>query len=218
MTTIPAPTPGLTTRELDSPPITRTIADLYAHTEETVSRVTALAGDVTDLHGSVVSNHANATSMKVDVQAQSLSGSPVTQLLDELADAGLAWRQIAMLVGVSVPAIRKWRQGGTVTGPNRLRLAHVVALLRWISNENLIDDPASWLEMPLVAGVSVSRFDLLVDGREDLVVSSLIGKETPPESLLDRYDPAWRTRFDSDFEVFTADDGLRSIRFKHDRR
>jgi hypothetical protein len=71
----------------------------------------------------------------------------------------------------------------------------------------------------LVTGqIDVSSLDLGEEGREDLVVSSLIGAETSPESLLDQYDPAWRTRFESGFEVFTADDGLNSIRFKHDRR
>mgnify|MGYP003391502335 CR=1 FL=1 len=208
----------LTNRELDPPPVTPTIAELYAQTAENVSVVSALAGDVTDLHGSAITNHAAATSLRLDERAQLVGRAPVPTLLNDLAEAGLSWRQIALLAGVSVPAIRKWRQGGASTGANRLRVARLVVLLHWLSADMLIDDPASWLEMPLVPGVPVSRLDLLADGHEASLISSLVGPETPPESVLDQYDPAWRTTYQSDYEVFTADDGQPSIRSKPDRR
>ena len=46
------------------------------------------------------------------------------ELLRELAtDRGMAWADIADLVGVSVAAIRKWRTDGGATADNRARLA-----------------------------------------------------------------------------------------------
>lgn len=214
MTTIPAPTRGISTRDAGIPPATPTIDELYARTAEHVNQVTVLAGDVTDLEGRAVANHVATTELQLRTRAEVLGRQQVGELLDRLADIGLGWRQIAGLVGVSVPAVRKWRQGGAVTGPNRLRLAWLAALIEWMSEEKLIDDPASWLEMPLSSMAPVSRLDLLVARRDDLVIRCLTGSETAPESLLDEFDPEWRSRYESDFEVFTADDGLRSIRSK----
>jgi hypothetical protein len=73
-----------------------------------------------------------------------------------------------------------------------------------MSEDKLIDDPASWLEMPLSASAPVSRLDLLVAQRDDLVIRCLTGDEVPPEHLLDEFDPGWRDRYETDFEVFTA--------------
>ena len=55
---------------------------------------------------------------------------------------------------------------------------------------------------------------MLVENRRDLVVSSMVGPETSPEAVLDAFQPDWRTRHESEFEVFTAADGQRSIRAK----
>ena len=136
-------------------------------------------------------------------------------LLSILADHGMAWRDIARLVGVSVPAIQKWRRGEGITGQNRLRLAGVVALLECLT-EKMVNEPISWLEMPVVSNVSVNAMDLLIADRYDLVLE--LASDEPDLNadrlgVLDEFDPHWReSRVDSEFEVFEAPDGYLSIR------
>jgi len=70
-------------------------------------------------------------------------------LLAELSDDyGLGWSQIAKLVRVSVPAIRKWRTGGDITTPRLRALAQLAAFLKLLGDQD-IADPAAWLMNPL---------------------------------------------------------------------
>lgn len=138
-------------------------------------------------------------------------------LLAGLSDAGMAWRDVARLTGVSVPAVQKWRRGDGITGVNHLKIAGVVALLACLK-EMMINEPVSWLEMPLRKEVSVTPMDLLLANRYDLVLELASDEHAPIETaneILDEYDPEWHTtRVDDMFEVFMADDGVRSIRFR----
>src|SRR4051812_29855046 len=106
--TIPAPTEGLTPTERLVPPATPTIQDLCNRAGAVVTTTSALAGKVAELHTSAVSSSADAESLRIGHQAQALAGRPLADLLDRLAGTGLAWRDIAALAGVSVPALRKW--------------------------------------------------------------------------------------------------------------
>lgn len=136
--------------------------------------------------------------------------------LEQLADYGFAWRDIARVVGVSVPAITKWRKGAGVTGENRLKIARLLALIDMLS-DRFIGEPASWLEMPIQAGVGITRMDLLERGRYDLVLalaSTHTGDGTV-EYVLNETDKDWReTVVDNAFESYTAEDGVISIRPK----
>jgi len=138
-----------------------------------------------------------------------------TGLLAELSERGMAWRDVARLVNVSVPAVQKWRRGEGITGENRLRLAGVVAVLVCLDRK-MVNEPVSWLEMPVLRDVSVSAMDLLAADRYDLVLElaaddPVIG--TDRAQVLNEFDPQWRTRHvDDNFEVFEADDGILSIR------
>jgi hypothetical protein len=49
------------------------------------------------------------------VRTSELAGAGGKALLNELAELGFAWRDIARMVGVSVPAIQKWGRGGRPT-------------------------------------------------------------------------------------------------------
>lgn len=137
------------------------------------------------------------------------------ELLALLSDYGLAWRDVARLVKVSVPAVQKWRRGEGITGGNRLRLAGVVALLECLEDK-MINEPASWLEVPVLRDVAVTGMDMLAAGRHDLVLElaaddPVVGVERT--QVLDEFDPDWRTtRVDNSFEVVEADDGILSIR------
>lgn len=217
MTDTTTTTCGFTTGPSLEPRSTPTIQDLVDRSAGRVNRVWALSADVDDLHHEVIENHADLVNHQLDERAQELAAHGAKDLLEAVAARGLSWRDIAALVDVSVPAVRKWRAGGTATGENVLRMGRLLALLEWLGQECHIVDVASWLEVPLRSGVPVSRLTLLVAGRQDLLVASLVGHETSAGDLLDAFDPGWQERFQSDFEVFKADDGQRSIRNRTNR-
>ena len=133
----------------------------------------------------------------------------VGNLLEELSELGFSWHDIARMVHVSVPAIRKWRHGGSSSGDNRRSLASLLAVCDLITNHFMVDEIASWFEMPL-PGAPVTPIDLYVADRTDLVFDYASG-QTDPERLLDEFDPQWREHYRSEFDVVTAADGNFSI-------
>jgi hypothetical protein len=96
------------------------------------------------------------------------------------------------VVGVSVPAITKWRKCAGVTSGNRLRIARLIAFIDMLS-ERFIDEPASWLEMPITDGVGLTGMDLLQCGRYDLVLdlSPASAPGTGPPNTLNEVDRNW---------------------------
>jgi len=139
--------------------------------------------------------------------------SSVKAMLSELADMGFAWRDIARMINVSVPAVQKWRKGDKASGENRQRLASLLAACDLITTHYMVDDIASWFEMPLSTSAPVTPTDLYSSNRADLVFDFASG-HTDPEVLLTQLDPDWRERYQSDFEVFQASDGNLSVRMK----
>lgn len=135
-----------------------------------------------------------------------------TTLLEELSDLGFSWRHIARMLGVSVPAVQKWRRSGGVSGDNRMQLASLLALCDMIK-QAFIHDVASWFEMPLTPGVPVTPIDLFTERRPDLVLDHALGPNDV-EEILTVYAPDWRERYQSDFEVYRDVDGVMSIRQK----
>lgn len=134
-------------------------------------------------------------------------------LLDELSELGFSWRDVARMLRVSVPAVQKWRRAGGVSGENRRRLASLLALCDEITERYLIQEVASWFEMPLTAQVPLTPIDLFADSRPDLVLEHA-SEHGDVEDVLTAYDPGWRERYRSDFEVYLEADGAMSIRPK----
>ncbi len=137
----------------------------------------------------------------------------VKSMLTELADLGFAWRDIARMVGVSVPAVQKWRKGEKASGDSRIRVASLLAACDLITRHYMVEEIASWFEMPLSSSAPVTPIVLYAANRADLVFEFASG-HVDPEALLSEFDPSWRERYRSDFEVFEAGDGSRSIRMK----
>jgi hypothetical protein len=137
----------------------------------------------------------------------------VPALLDELADRGFSWRDIARMAGVSVPAVRKWREGGTYLAERRRDLARVAGLCDLL-DEYLVPHPAGWLEMALVKDVPVTWMDIYLAGREELLIDAASNRRSDLHGLLDELDPEWRERYRSDYEVFEDIDGRPAIRAK----
>lgn len=89
-------------------------------------------------------------------------------------------------------------------------LPRLAAFLDLLEDE-LISDPAGWLEMPLVAGYSPRYLDLYRAGRIDLLFE-LASLRTTPQQALDEFAPDWHQRLRLEHEVFEAGDGHLSIR------
>ncbi len=173
------------------------------------------------LHRQVLDLQSNASAMRrqglveeLEDRQQFVAASSGTNLLEVLSETGFAWRDIARLAQVSVPAVQKWRRGEGMSGTSRYRMAKVAALLDVLAN-HFISEPVSWLEMPVKEGVALSRMDMLAENRFDLVLE-LVSDDGDPASVdttLDEFKPDWRkSLIDEDFETFVAADGVVSIR------
>jgi hypothetical protein len=183
---------------------TRTIGELLEDLGHLRSCARLLGDDVAEIHHDVFWR-------QLDERARRVEARSPQDMLGELADRGFAWRDIATLVGVSVPALRRWRQGESPTGGHRLGIARVLAFVEILEADHLISVPASWLEMPLSPDAPVSGVDLATAGRYEDLLDLAAGHASAAE-VLDRWQPDWRTRYRSDFEVFEAPDGEAGIR------
>lgn len=165
-----------------------------------------LGGQVHDLHTEVREHDlADRTLEK--------SKKSVASLLKELAsDRGMGWSDIAEVVGVSVSAVRKWRQGGVASPDSRSKLARIAALLDVLEEKGVIEDPAAWMEMDfsLDAGYFIRPLDLYLEGHVTELVE-LAEQRQSTAQVLDQVRPNWR-QSRSDFEVVLDVDGERSIR------
>lgn len=193
---------SVATRFIEKP--TRTsLDDLVDEAGYLRNRSRLLNNDIAEVH-----NHA------LDVQLQARTDEAakrsVIDLLAELADLGLSWRDIARLVGVSVPALRKWRHGDPASGQNRRAVAQLLAFIDVLRSDHLVQDVASWLEMPL-ADSGLTGLDVYAAGRHDLLIT-LAALHLSSEEVLDQFDASWRDRRESQFEIFTADDGQPAIK------
>jgi len=185
---------------------TRTIDELVAEAGHLRSQTRLLGDDVAEADCRVRQIHQRAVAAQLETKAQAIAKTSVTEMLAKLAETGFAWRDIAAMAGVSVPAVRRWRQGETPTGQNRLAIGRLVALSEILRDDHMVADVASWMEMPLAADAPVTAIDLAIAGRLQDVVDLAAGHATG-EAVLDRWQPDWRQRFRSEYEVFRAPDG-----------
>ena len=172
----------------------------------------ALRDDVGMLSDNVEAFHTESLSIQLEARTDEAAKRSPLDLLEELANLGFPWTGIARLAGVSIPALRKWRQGEHPSGDNRRKLARIVAFVGVLEQDHLITDVASWLEVPL-AGTSHTGLDLFSAG----YVSELLeyaAQKLDSAELLDKTAPDWRVATDNQFEVFEGADGERAIRLK----
>lgn len=191
------------------PPISKTRTVVKVLTED----IGWIRRQARDLHEATHELHQRSHYVEWHALTSQRGRSSTRDMLDELADVGFAWRDVARLVGVSVPAVQKWRRGEGTTGENRHKVASLLAACDLVSEHYGIQEVASWFEMPLQLGVPVSPVDLWAGGRPDLVFDHASG-HTDADQILTAWDPEWRDRYRSDFEVFRAGDGQLSIRPK----
>jgi len=204
------PESGTAGAEIKPPPPlseTRTVAKVI--TED----IGAVRQQARELHDAAGEMHWRSHYLEWTAGTSHRGRSSAQDLLQELANLGFPWRDVARLVGVSVPAVQKWRRGEGSTGENRHKVASLLAACDLVAEHYGIREVASWFEMPLLVGVPVTPIVLWAEGRPDLVFDYASG-HTDPEQILTSWDPQWRERYQSDFEVFRADDGQLSIRPK----
>lgn len=188
-----------------APGIDRTRTSLRENVGFLRANARSLHGDAANLHEKTWNSHIDEVSMR-------LAREDVGDILRGLSDKGFAWRDVARMVGVSVPAIQKWRRGESISGENRLRLARTAAVVQALESDGLISDPASWFEMPIKSGVAVNAIDLLASGLWMPLIELVLGHQDA-EVVLQSFDPAWRVKFtDSNFESFIDVDGYRTLR------
>lgn len=194
-----------------------TVAPTLTETRLTASRLATEVGGsrsvARTLHQDFDDLHKQIHEVEWRTAAAERGKASVASMLAELADLGFAWRDIARLVGVSVPAVQKWRKGEKASGDSRSRLASLLAACDLITSHYMVDEIASWFEMPLSSSAPVTPITLYAANRADLVFEFASG-HVDPEALLSEFEPDWRERYRSDFEVFEASDGNRSIRMK----
>lgn len=154
--------------------------------------------------------HKRSLFVEWQVKTAARGKSSPAELLTALADFGFGWRDVARLVGVSVPAVQKWRRGEGVSGESRHKLASLLAACDLVIEHYEVHEVASWFEMPLVTGVPITPMDLYATGQHKLVFE-YGGGHSDPEEVLSEYDPDWREHYRSDFEVYRSEDGELSI-------
>jgi transcriptional regulator with XRE-family HTH domain len=171
--------------------------------------------DVKNIEASdATAQHHEQIVVDLDRRAMVKARQGVPALLEELGRRGFSWREVARLSGVSVPAVRKWRTGGTFAPERRTDLARLAGLCDLL-DEYLVIDPAGWLATPIVKGVPVTWIDLYMAGLAEQVVDGATPNRTSdPHRLLDAFDAGWREKYRTDYEVFEASDGELSIRAK----
>ena len=166
-----------------------------------------------DLHEQIDQTHQRSHFAEWIGRASQRGRSSPADMLEELGELGFAWRDIARLIGVTVQAIQKWRRGARTTGENRHRIAGLLAACDLVTAHYEIQEVASWFEMPILDGIPVTPIELWEAHRPDLVFDYASG-HSDAEQTLTGWDPEWRERFRSDFEVFRHEDGQQSIRLK----
>lgn len=149
-------------------------------------------------------------------RTRDLIKKPTKELLRRLTvEFGMSWSGIAFAIGISVQSIRKWRQGASISNDNKMALAKVVAVLD-ILNEEQIEDPASWFELPILEGYSPRHLDLL-PGKQYGPLLELAYSYREPQEVLHSINPNWEIEFRLEHEVFIAEDGLPAIRRRKPR-
>lgn len=190
---------------------TRTIEDLTRETHEVTEEAGHLRNVNAALASTLIDVHHRGFRVQLGTHTTKTVKRAMSELLTELNELGFGWRDIARMVGVSVPALRRWRQGESPTGDHRRRVAEFAAFVRILTEDHLVKDVASWMEVPITSDVPVTGIDLYAQGHL-ATIFDLASEHITPEQALDQADPGWRERIDFEYEVFRAGDGQPAIR------
>lgn len=176
------------------------------------SEVGALRSGVGILSEDVAQVHGDSLQLQLESHTDQAAKRSPLDLLNELAERGFSWTSVARVVGVSIPAVRKWRNGNPLSGENRRNLALMVAFVNVLEEDHLIQDGASWLDMPL-AESSFTGIDVLAAGQAHELMQYAAG-HIRSRALLGSAIPDWEDTLEDRFEVYEAPDGELAIRVR----
>jgi hypothetical protein len=159
----------------------------------------------------LAADHTSFFAGRLADEAASAKRSTIQELMAELvSDFGFAWADVGRLVGVSVPAIRKWRRAGGASPERLAAVAGLVGLARVLRDHAGVE-PAEWMAIPLLEGYTVAPRDLVGRVRPEDIVDHACGGRRATE-LLDDSVPGWRAEFDDHgYVVALAADGQPSV-------
>lgn len=200
-------TGGLSTATFD-------ISSTRITASEVTENIGALRGEARILTEDISQFHQETWAEEWRTRTAARSKGAVKDMLAELSELGFAWRDVARLLGVSVAAVQKWRKGESHSGENRSKIAALLAACDLIAEHYGVQEIGSWFETPVLGGVPVTPLDLYASPAQRSLVFEYACGHTDPEVVLTSFDSTWRERYRSDFEVFLADDGERSVRLK----
>ena len=165
---------------------------------ETAERAEAMT------HYVVTSDHGTST-------VKAWSEQPSKDILQFLAtNYGFAWADIAKMLNVSVPAIRKWRMHGGVSPDNHHKLAELAAFVQVLVATAQVHSPANWLLLRLVPGYTVISRDLYSSENAPLIVDYAC-ENIAAEMMLDELVPDWRLTHRAEYEARQFDDGTMGL-------
>ena len=131
-------------------------------------------------------------------------------LRDLAIDYGFTWVDLAQMLGVSVPAIRKWRMDGRISPENLSRLAQLSAFARLLKGYGV--HPAVWASVPMIPGYTVAPKHVFTPERAAALLDLATDNEPDPRRLLDSIEPGWKLKYDDHgYTVTRFDDGTYGI-------
>ena len=144
----------------------------------------------------------------------------IAALLDFLYEEGFSSRDVYHATNVSQVKMNRWHVktlGGKDIAPefDDDELNRLSRLVGWCDSLRCVevgtDDVATWFETPFQSErCPLKPFDLFKAGRMDLVAEYAL--DLNGLTVLNKFDPGWRERYASDWEVFRSPDGFLSIR------
>ena len=186
-----------------------TAADSENIARNIVRQSSFLRSEIRMLDGDAIELHRQAQAHELDIRTVRMCKQAATDLLQRMYLAGFSWTDVAQLLKVSLAAVRKWRKGDSLSGQHFRALGRAVAFLELLETHG-VEDPAAWMEMPLVESHPIRGIDVYVDLPDGwaLLLDMAAGHELEPAVLLDSADPEWRIRYPSpDHKVIHTDEG-----------
>lgn len=178
--------------------------------ESLTRRTAGLRDEVSLVAQDTEALHLEVLSLSLGDRAARLNlGRPLAAMLDELADAGLSWAEIAAVAEVTPAAVRKWRRGGDAAGAKRMAVAQLLALMEMLG-QLAVAEPAAYLISPVLPETTVTALEVFRGGRHDLVLDLATQRKTA-SAVLDEFRPSWRTSSARRFVVAEGADGERAL-------
>ncbi len=147
---------------------------------------------------------------------EALNGRVADTLNDLALTYGAAWVDIAAVLGVSVPALRKWRLGEAKPRRHlRERLAAYVACLAAL-RECGVEEPAGRLEMRILDSYTVTLTLIFEPERVSDILRYTSGDLSPVE-LLNQAEPNWRQLYAAKTRIYLDGDGELAMRILPER-